>query len=221
MSLDKGLIQTQTNPFATRKGGHKDDDSGGGGGGGGGGVNNKQWTGQALFKLFKEFRLNKNYSELIEFLVKNFPGNVKNKTFNFTLTGHLFHSLYAYVPSASDLVKERKQIRLQSECLAKLFNNTINDFKLYSELFEFIESHPHEAADVSCPCQLLHRSLLNTKNYVQNLNTKQFDIKPPKFKKELFDNILYKYSLNYKSLLLKKKEKHTAKKKKKLNENRF
>lgn len=149
-------------------------------------------------------------------MVQNFPGNVKNKTFNFTSTGHLFHSLYAYVPSASDLVKERKQIRLQSECLAKLFNSTINDFKLYTELFEFIESRPNEAVGVLCPCQLLYKSLSNTKNYVQNLNAKQFDIKPPKFKKEPFDNILYKYSLNYKSLLLKKKEKHILKKKKKI-----
>ncbi|ABE68483.1 late expression factor-5 [Plutella xylostella multiple nucleopolyhedrovirus] len=192
MSFDDGVVKAQTDPFALNRGGH----------------NVQKWTSYALFKLFKEFRINKNYSKLIDFLTENFPNNVKNKTFNFSSTGHLFHSLHAYVPSVSDLVKERKQIRLQTEYLAKLFNNTINDFKLYTELYEFIERT--EGVDCCCPCQLLHKSLLNTKNYVENLNCKLFDIKPPKFKKEPFDNILYKYSLNYKSLLLKKKEKHTS-----------
>ncbi|ABL76028.1 late expression factor-5 [Maruca vitrata nucleopolyhedrovirus] len=192
MPFDDGVVKTQTDPFALKRGGH----------------NVKKWTSYSLFKIFKEFRVNKNYSKLIDFLTENFPSNVKNKTFNFSSTGHLFHSLHAYVPSVSDLVKERKQIRLQTEYLTKLFNNTINDFKLYTELYEFIERT--ENVDCCCPCQLLHKSLLNTKNYVENLNCKLFDIKPPKFKKEPFDNILYKYSLNYKSLLLKKKEKHTS-----------
>ncbi|USC25941.1 lef-5 [Palpita vitrealis nucleopolyhedrovirus] len=192
MSFNNGVVKTQTNPFAFKRGSH----------------NLKNWTSYALFKLFKEFRTNKNYSKLIEFLTENFPNNVKNKTFNFACTGHLFHSLHAYVPTISNLVKERKQIRLQTEYLAKLFNNTINDFKLYTELYEFIEQ-TKVGDEVCCPCQLLHRSLLNTQNYVKNLNCKLFDIKPPKFKKEPFDNILYKYSLNYKNLLLKKKEKHT------------
>ncbi|AVA31143.1 lef5 [Oxyplax ochracea nucleopolyhedrovirus] len=186
MAFNKRSIQAQTNPLVVKQN-----------------HDNKKWTSRALFNLFKEFRLQKNYSQLIEFLMEHFSNNVKNKTFNFISTGHLFHSLYAYIPSVSNLVKERKQIRLQTECIAKLFNNTINDFKLYAELFDFIEQNK---CDYCCPCQLLQKSLLNTKNYVDILNCKQFDIKPPKFKKEPFDNILYKYSLNYKNLLLKKKD---------------
>lgn len=167
--------------------------------------------------------MNKNYAALIDFLIVNFPKNVKNKTFNFAATSHLFHSLYAYVPSVSALVRERKQIRLQIECLSKLFTNTINDFKLYADLYEFIEHERKNGnlMDVCCPCELLQKSLLNTKRYVDNLNSKQFDIKPPKFKKENFDNILYKYSLNYKNLLMKKKEKHninSLKRKKKIKQ---
>jgi hypothetical protein len=157
--------------------------------------------------VFAEFRAKNNYADLIKFLVKNFAAHVKNKTFNFAGTGHLFHSLYAYVPNVSDLVKERKQIRLQIDCVTRLFSNTTNDFKMYVELFDYIDAHDR-ASD--CPCLLLHRSMQNAKGYVENLNCKRFDIKPPKFKKETFDSILCKYSLNYKSLLLKKKEKRTV-----------
>ncbi|ANF29695.1 lef5 [Catopsilia pomona nucleopolyhedrovirus] len=208
MPLDERVVKTQTDPFGRGSGKLRHD------------ANTKKWTSRALFKLFKEYRSNKNYAKLIEFLTENFPGNVKNKTFNFSSTGHLFHSLYAYVPSVSELVKERKQIRLQTECITKLFNNTINDFKLYTELYNFIDQQQQQQQlnggnagnehDYCCPCQLLQKSLANTKKYVESLNRKQFDIKPPKFKKELFDNILYKYSLNYKNLLLKKKEKHNT-----------
>jgi hypothetical protein len=190
MSLDNCVVQTQTYPLATERC-HVE----------------KKWTCKTLFKLFREFRLNKNYSDLIEFLIRNFPKNVKNKTFNFTDTDHLFHSLYAYVPSVSDLVKERKQIRLQETCIEKLFNNTINDFKLYNELFEFLEL---TETVYECPCQLLNKRLTDTKNYVQNLNQKVFDSKPPRFKKEAIDNILYKYSVNWKNLLLKKRDKHVV-----------
>jgi Baculoviridae late expression factor 5/Baculoviridae late expression factor 5 C-terminal domain len=187
MSLDDRVIQSQTDPVATKRC-----------------HNQKKWTCKALFKLFKEYRLNKNYSHLIEFLIKNFPKNVKNKTFNFSETNHLFHSLYAYVPSASDLMKERKQIRLQEECIAKLFNSTINDFELYTELFDFLENN--EKNEIQCPCQLLNERKIYSEQYVQNLNDKEFDIKPPKFKKDIIDNILQKYSINYKILYLKKKK---------------
>jgi hypothetical protein len=178
------------------------------------------WTCYTLFKVFEKYRLNCDYEKLIEFLVKNFPNNVKNKTFNFTATGHLFHSLYAYVPSVSELIKERKQIRLQADCIGKLFNNTINDFKLYTEMFDFIETLKNNDDDddnnenngqiYQCPCQLLNKRLTETKDHINTLNCKKFDSKPPKLKKEAIDNILYKYSLNWKGLLLKKKEKHTG-----------
>ncbi|AKN81040.1 Late expression factor 5 [Lonomia obliqua multiple nucleopolyhedrovirus] len=193
MSLDERIIQSQTNPFTTPQRSHSE----------------KKWTSRSLFRLFQKFRINKEYAALIDFLIKTFPNNVKNKTFNFTATGHLFHSLYAYVPSVSELIKERKQIRLQEECISKLFKNTINDFKLYTELFDFIEDTNTENNFI-CPCQLLTKRLAETKSYVENLNCKQFDSKPPKFKKEPIDNILYKYSLNWKSVLLKKKDKHNV-----------
>ncbi|AAK85650.1 LEF-5 [Epiphyas postvittana nucleopolyhedrovirus] len=168
-------------------------------------LHNDQWTPRTLFTVFVEFRLNKNYADLINFLIKNFASHVKNKTFNFAGTGHLFHSLYAYVPNVSELVKERKQIRLQVDCVTRLFSNTTNDFKMYVELFEHIDNFEN----TDCPCLLLQQSMLNAKGYVDNLNCKRFDIKPPKFKKETFDSILCKYSLNYKSLLLKKKQKRS------------
>ncbi|ABF50294.1 lef-5 [Antheraea pernyi nucleopolyhedrovirus] len=183
MAAVKGVAQPQTRPLALHGG---------------------QWTPRALFTVFAEFRASKDYAQLIRFLTTNFACYVKNKTFNFANTGHLFHSLYAYVPNVSELVKERKQIRLQVDCVTRLLSSTTNDFKMYVELFEHVD------AAVDCPCLLLQRSMANAKNYVDGLNCKRFDIKPPKFKKEPFDAILCKYSLNYKSLLLKRKEKRTV-----------
>ncbi|QHB21749.1 lef5 [Artaxa digramma nucleopolyhedrovirus] len=155
-----------------------------------------------LFLLFKEFRKKKQYNELIEFLIKQYPGNVKNKTFNFVNTNHLFHSLYAYIPAITNVEKERKQIRLSKECIQKLFVNTINDFKLYTELFDMIRTNNMKE---ECPCQLLLQRREEIKLYVDMINQKKFDNKPPKLKKENIDNIMYKYSLNWKNLLLKRK----------------
>ncbi|QAT90349.1 LEF-5 [Spodoptera exempta nucleopolyhedrovirus] len=155
-----------------------------------------------LFLIFKDFRNRKAYKELIDFLVSNYASNVKNKTFNFVHTGHLFHSLYAYIPAVSNVERERKQIRLSEECVHKLFVNTINDFKLYQEIFEYIK---RDNLPEKCPCQLLIRRLDQIKNYVNGIKNKKFDSKPPKLKKELIDNILFKYSINWKNLLLKKK----------------
>lgn len=171
-----------------------------------------------LFKIFKQFRDAKQAKELINYLVTNYPGNVKNKTFNFFNTRHLFHSLYAYIPSIGNVEKERKQIRLSEECIEKLFNSTINDFKLYEELFEMIKENK---MNQQCPCQLLIQRRNEIKQYVNNINSKSFDTKPPKLKKEKIDNIMYKYSLNWKNLLLKQKIKEMTlknlKKKRKLN----
>ncbi|AHH82664.1 LEF-5 [Buzura suppressaria nucleopolyhedrovirus] len=155
-----------------------------------------------LFLIFKQFRQENAYNNLIQFLVQNYPGNVKNKTFNFINTNHLFHSLYAYVPAVTNVEKERKQIRLSEECIEKLFKSTNNDFKLYTELFEMIRANrlPQE-----CPCQLLIQRRNEIKMHVNMIHEKKFDNKPPKLKKENIDNIMYKYSLNWKSLLLKKK----------------
>ncbi|AAC59099.1 late expression factor 5 [Orgyia pseudotsugata multiple nucleopolyhedrovirus] len=185
MALVKGVAQSQTRPLA---------------------FHGEQWTPRALFTVFGAFRASKDYAKLIEFLTNNFACYVKNKTFNFAGTGHLFHSLYAFVPNVSELVKERKQIRLQIDCVMRLFKNTTNDFKMYVELFAFIDAH----GGAECPCLLLQQSKLNAVSFVENLNCKLFDIKPPKFKKEPFDSILSKYSLNYKALCFKKKEKCTV-----------
>ena len=184
MSFDEGVVETQTNP----KHGCK---------------TTLPWTSYSLFQRFCEFRKQKRYSELIKFLTLHFSENVKNKTFNFLNTGHLFHSLYAYIPNTSDLIKERKQIRLSEECIEKLFCNTVNDFKLYSELFMLIVTD--KTLQFECPCQLLFKRREEIKSYVANIQQKKFDSKPPKLKKELIDNIMYKYSLNWKTLLLKKK----------------
>ncbi|QDL57034.1 LEF-5 [Dione juno nucleopolyhedrovirus] len=163
----------------------------------------EQWTPRALFTIFAGFRASKDYAQLIDFLIGNFARHVKNKTFNFAGTGHLFHSLYAFVPNVSESVKERKQIRLQVDCVMRLFKNTTNDFKLYAELFNFIDAH----GGAECPCMLLQQSKLNAVSHVDDLNCKPFDGKPPKFKKEPFDTILSKYSLNYRALCSKKREK--------------
>ncbi|AKN80588.1 Late expression factor 5 [Perigonia lusca single nucleopolyhedrovirus] len=159
-----------------------------------------------LFLIFKQFRENNQCKELIEFLVTNYPNNVKNKTFNFVNTGHLFHSLYAYIPTITNVEKERKQIRLSEECIHKLFKNTINDFRLYTELFELIiqQQKSKNKSTEECPCQLLLKRREEIKLYVDKINEK-FDTKPPKLKKEHIDNIMYKYSLNWKNLLLKRK----------------
>ncbi|ACI28782.1 agip80 [Agrotis ipsilon multiple nucleopolyhedrovirus] len=155
-----------------------------------------------LFLIFKEFRRREAYKELIDFLVTNYAGNVKNKTFNFVHTGHLFHSLYAYIPAVSNVERERKQIRLSEDCVHKLFVNTINDFKLYSEIFDHMR---RERLPEKCPCELLVRRLNQIKDYVNVIKSKKFDSKPPKLKKETIDGILFKYSINWKNLLLKKK----------------
>ncbi|AKC91679.1 lef5 [Lambdina fiscellaria nucleopolyhedrovirus] len=155
-----------------------------------------------LFVIFKRFREGNNHKELIDFLVRNFPTNVKNKTFNFVNTHHLFHSLYAYIPAITNVEKERKQIRLSEECIQKLFVNTTNDFKLYTELFNMMRDNNIKE---ECPCQLLIQRRDEIKVYVDMINEKKFDNKPPKLKKESIDNIMYKYSLNWKNLLLKRK----------------
>ncbi|QWO71630.1 LEF5 [Orgyia pseudotsugata single capsid nuclopolyhedrovirus] len=160
-----------------------------------------------LFLTFKQFRDNNQHKELIEFLVQKYPANVKNKTFNFVNTNHLFHSLYAYIPAVTNVEKERKQIRLSEECIHKLFLSTVNDFKLYTELFNLIRVNQMKE---KCPCELLLRRREEIKTYVTMINEKKFDNKPPKLKKELIDNIMYKYSLNWKSLLLKRKVSTTA-----------
>lgn len=118
-------------------------------------------------------------------------------------TGHLFHSLYAYIPAVASVEKERKQIRLSEDCIYKLFVNTTNDFKLYAELYAMIANAKN--SDNICPCQLLIQRRDEIKLYVDTIGRKKFDNKPPKFKKETIDNIMYKYSLNWKNLLMKRK----------------
>ncbi|AAL01771.1 late expression factor 5 [Spodoptera litura nucleopolyhedrovirus] len=155
-----------------------------------------------LYKVFKRFRENNQCRELILYLTKNYPNNVKNKTFNFINTGHLFHSLYAYIPALTGAERERKQIRLSVECIRKLFESTINPFKLYGELFQVIQS---SSSLDTCPCELLISRRESIKDYVRMIKEKKFDTKPPKLKKDNIDNIMYKYSINWKNILLKKK----------------
>lgn len=164
----------------------------------------RQWHCRDLFLTFKRFRESGDYKELIAFLALNYPGQVKNKTFNFLNTGHLFHSLYAYIPAATSVGKERKQIRLSEDCVRKLFTNTKNDFNLYVELYEMLE-RADAASRRDCPCQLLSQRRDEINTFVDSINQKTFDCKPPKLKKELIDNIMYKYSLNWKTLMLKRK----------------
>ncbi|ACF05364.1 LEF-5 [Adoxophyes orana nucleopolyhedrovirus] len=155
----------------------------------------------SLFLIFKTFREKKNYNELIEFLIENFPSNVKNKTFDFINTGHLFHSLYAYIPSINNHFKERKQIRLSEECIKKLFDNTRNDIEMYQEIFHMIQQ---QKLFFECPCQVLTKRKDEIKEYVHMLDQKKFDTKPIKLKKEFIDVIMSKYSLEWKNILLKK-----------------
>lgn len=156
-----------------------------------------------IFLTFSRFRQSEDYSGLIDFLIINFPKNVKNKTFNFINTGHLFHSLYAYIPPLTDVTRERKQIRLSEECIKKLFVSTINDFKLYNELYTMLRANRDMIK--MCPCELLMKRRNDIIDYVDTIKNKQFDTKPLKLKKEPIDNIMYKYSLNWKNMLLKKK----------------
>ncbi|AGE89939.1 LEF-5 [Spodoptera littoralis nucleopolyhedrovirus] len=158
-----------------------------------------------LYKVFKQFRENNQCRELILYLTKNYPNNVKNKTFNFINTGHLFHSLYAYIPALTGAERERKQIRLSVECIRKLFESTINPFKLYGELFQVIKSSSATESSETCPCELLISRRESIKDYVRMIKEKKFDTKPPKLKKDNIDNIMYKYSINWKAILLKKK----------------
>lgn len=163
-----------------------------------------------LWVTFKQFRDSLDYIGTIEFLYNTFANNIKNKTFNFNGTGHLFHSFYAYVPQLNN-AKERKQIRLTYACISKLYQSTKNDFNLYTELFQLLDN------TTICPCQILLKRQNEIISYINELDSKTFDAKPPKLLKNNIDNILYKYSLNWKSTLLKKRghiNVHAKKKKK-------
>nr|ANS70987.1 late expression factor 5 [Lymantria dispar multiple nucleopolyhedrovirus] len=176
----------------------------------------RSWHCRDLFLKFRAFRESGDYKELINFLTLHYPAHVKNKTFNFFNTQHLFHSLYAYIPAATSVGKERKQIRLSEECIHKLFTNTKNDFNLYVELYEMLEKdYCDDPSQQECPCQLLLQRRDEINSYVNSINQKTFDSKPPKLKKELIDNVMYKYSLNWKALMLKRKTNETSSTKKK------
>nr|UYX49708.1 LEF-5 [Darna trima granulovirus] len=153
-----------------------------------------------LFELFSKFRINNDYDGLVRYLTTNYPQNVKNRTFNFNNTGHIFHMMYAYVPSPSS--KERKQIRL--DCIEKLFDNTKNDFKLYEDLINLMINNS-EYDKYQCPCEMITARLQDNIAYNESLKNKNFDTKPTKLKKEPIDAILFKYSINWKNSLKKKK----------------
>lgn len=148
--------------------------------------------------MFAEFRRREDYTGLIDHLITTYPKNVKNRTFNFTNTGHTFHMLYAFVPSPSN--KERKQIRL--DCIEKLMKSTSNDFKLYEDLMKLMGD---KLCENTCPCQLIINRLQENIAYNEGLLKKNFDSKPVKLKKEPIDAILFKYSINWKQSLKKKK----------------
>ncbi|AEB00360.1 lef-5 [Clostera anachoreta granulovirus] len=149
------------------------------------------------FNVFKEFRRLSDYDGLVQYLITNYPKNVKNRTFNFNNSGHTFHMLYAYVPSPSN--KERKQIRL--DCIEKLLKTTTNDFRLYEDLMSLIDiTDTHK-----CPCELIASRMNDNIVFNESLKNKNFDTKPCKLKKEPIDAILFKYSINWRTNLNKKR----------------
>nr|AUF82013.1 late expression factor-5 [Cryptophlebia leucotreta granulovirus] len=164
-----------------------------------------------LFNVFSKFRKENDYDGLVNYLITNYSQNVKNRTFNFHNTGHIFHMLYAYVPSPSS--KERKQIRL--DCIENLLESTKNDFKLYEDLIKLMNG------DDKCPCELITARLNDNIAYNESLKNKNFDSKPCKLKKEPIDSILFKYSINWKNSLNKKRSlpKSTTTKKSEEKEN--
>lgn len=150
-----------------------------------------------VFEVFAEFRRNKDYTGLVDYLLTHYTANVKNRTFNFGNGGHTFHMLYAYVPSVSS--KERKQIRLDS--IEKLIKSTTNDFNMYVEVRNLMT---REQLTNTCPCELIQQRLEQNIFYSESLKQKTFDLKPVKLKKEPIDAVLYKYSVNWKQSLKKK-----------------
>ncbi|AAS82662.1 ORF76 [Agrotis segetum granulovirus] len=151
-----------------------------------------------IFDIFADFRRREDYSGLVEHLITTYPENVKNRTFNFSNTGHTFHMLYAYVPSLSN--KERKQIRLDG--IKKLMKSTSNLFAMYEDVFKCMKEGLIEE---SCPCVAIKSRLQENIAYNEWLSNKNFDSKPLKLKKDPIDNILFKYSVNWKQSLKKKK----------------
>ncbi|AQQ80356.1 LEF-5 [Betabaculovirus altermyunipunctae] len=149
------------------------------------------------FHVFARFRQEKNYDGLIQYLITTYPKNVKNRTFNFSGGGHVFHMLYAYVPLVS--TKERKQIRL--DFIDRLMTKTSNDFKLYEDVIKLMGDKNLDM----CPCELINARLQDNISYNNNLLNKHFDVKPAKLKKEPIDALLSKNSINWKQSLRKKK----------------
>lgn len=163
-------------------------------------VNNEPIHGKTLrdvFNVFAQFRRDKDYNGLIQYLITTYPKNVKNRTFNFAGGGHVFHTLYAYVPLVS--TKERKQIRL--DFIDKLMIKTRNDFKLYEDVIKLMGNNNLN----TCPCELINARLQDNIVYNTNLQNKHFDAKPAKLKKEPIDALLSKNSINWKQSLKKKK----------------
>lgn len=163
-------------------------------------VNNEPIHEQTLrdvFNVFAQFRRDKDYNGLIQYLITTYPKNVKNRTFNFAGGGHVFHTLYAYVPLVS--TKERKQIRL--DFIDKLMIKTRNDFKLYEDVIKLMGNNDLN----TCPCELINARLQDNIAYNTNLQNKHFDAKPAKLKKEPIDALLSKNSINWKQSLKKKK----------------
>lgn len=150
-----------------------------------------------VFNVFAHFRREKDYNGLIQYLITTYPKNVKNRTFNFSGGGHVFHALYAYVPLVS--TKERKQMRL--DFIDKLMIKTSNDFKLYEDVIKLMGENDLN----TCPCELINARLQDNITYNNNLQNKNFDVKPAKLKKEPIDALLSKNSINWKQSLKKKK----------------
>ncbi|AKR17515.1 LEF-5 [Mocis latipes granulovirus] len=161
------------------------------------GKSNDTKTLRDVFNVFAQFRKDKNYNGLIQYLISTYPKNVKNRTFNFAGGGHIFHTLYAYVPLVS--TKERKQIRL--DFIDKLMIKTQNDFKLYEDVIKLMGDNDLD----TCPCELISARLQDNIVYTNNLQNKHFDAKPVKLKKEPIDALLSKNSINWKQSLKKKK----------------
>lgn len=152
-----------------------------------------------LERTFKTFRDDDDAEGLIQFLYTAYPENVKNRTFVLGGHDHRFHSLYAYVPAVGENGRPRKQLRLAPAYLRRMFKISKNNFALYADVRQLIANEPD-----TCPCQLLEGRLQEFRDHAQRIKNKEFDCKPDRCRDHAnLDAILLKYSLNWKTALMK------------------
>lgn len=114
-------------------------------------------------EMFKKLRA--NVPELIAFL-QEFNPKAK-KTLNISNSGHIFHSLYAYIPDFGK--KERKVLPLHAERLEKILKANKLSYQYYDKI------RSQYGYNLICPCEKLAEQLQIVQFDNDAYNQKEFN----------------------------------------------